>query len=118
MVKCFSQIGLRILKIAVELGTFTAAAHALKISQPAVSAHIHRIEKELGVEIFKRPYGRKLKLTEAGHVIYLYAADILAKTTELHTAKDKLTKGGVGQVRFAFSMGKFIIPYVITDSTA
>lgn len=115
MLKYFSQIGLHVLKIAAEMGTFTAAAQALNISQPAVSAHIHRIEEELAVDIFKRPYGRKLQLTEAGHIVYLYAADVLAKTTELYYVTNKLTKGGLGQIRLAFSAGKFIIPYTITS---
>ena len=114
MIKYFSQIGLHVLKIAVELGTFTAAAQALNISQPAVSAHIHRIEAELEVNIFKRPYGRKLQLTEAGHNVYLYAADVLAKNTELQTVTNKLKSGGLGQVRFSFSVGKFTIPYLVT----
>jgi DNA-binding transcriptional LysR family regulator len=54
-------------------------------------------------------------LTEAGHIVYLYAADVLAKTTELHYVTNKLTKGGLGQIRFAFSVSKFIMPYTITS---
>ena len=44
-------------------GTFSAAARALFTVQSNVSAHIARLEKELGVTLVDRQYG---ELTEAG----------------------------------------------------
>ncbi len=38
-------------------GAFTAAAHELGISQPAVSRHIATIERQLGIELFERSGG-------------------------------------------------------------
>jgi len=114
MLKYFSQIGLHVLKVAVETGTFRAAAKSLNISQPAVSAHIHRIERDLEVEIFERSYGKKLQLTEAGRLVYAYAVEILAKNDELLRATRELTRGELGQVKLAFSVGKFIIPSLLT----
>ncbi|NLL57845.1 MAG: LysR family transcriptional regulator [Firmicutes bacterium] len=113
MLKHLSQMGLYVLKVAIEAGTFRAAAQQLNISQPAVSAHIHRIERDLEVELFERPYGRKLQLTDAGRVVYTYALEILAKNEELHKAATELRSGELGQIKLAFSVGKFIIPSML-----
>lgn len=113
MFKYLSHLGLHVLKVAVEAGTFRAAAQQLNISQPAVSAHIHRLERDLEVEIFERPYGRKLQLTEAGRLVYAYTVEILAKNEELQKATRELICGELGQIRLAFSAGKFIIPTML-----
>lgn len=39
---------------ADELGSFSAAAKALSLTQPAVSHHINSLENELGVILFTR----------------------------------------------------------------
>lgn len=114
MIKYLSPIGLNVLKVAVEAGTFRAAAQLMCISQPAVSAHIHRIENELGIKLFERPYGRKLQLTEAGKLTYNYAIEILAINEELHKAAKEMACGETGQIRLAFSVGKFVIPSIVT----
>ena len=55
-----------------ELGSFTKAAEALSLTQPAVSQHIKQLEKSLGIKIFVRGEN-KLKLTSEGEVILLFA---------------------------------------------
>jgi DNA-binding transcriptional LysR family regulator len=52
---------------AVELGSFTAAAAALHVSQPAVAEQVRKLEQALGAELFVRG-GRGVALTEAGRV--------------------------------------------------
>jgi DNA-binding transcriptional LysR family regulator len=64
---------------AAELGSFTSAARALRLSQSAVSLRIQALEKRLGKPLFQRKGGRVL-LTEAGQRLYDYAQQIL----ELH----------------------------------
>ena len=113
MFKCLSHLGLYVLKAAVEVGTFRGAAQKLNISQPAVSAHIHRLERDLETEIFERPYGRRLQLTEAGRLVYTYAIEILSKNEELQKATSQLARGELGQVKLGFSAGKLIIPSVL-----
>ena len=61
---------------AAELGSFTAAAHTLAITQAAVSQRIHALEKELGLALFQRRAGRVF-LTEEGQTLYVYAQKIL-----------------------------------------
>ncbi|WP_417667065.1 LysR family transcriptional regulator [Roseibium sp.] len=66
---------------AVELGSFSAAAQSLGISQPAVSQHVRGLEEHLATRLFNRTT-RKLAPTEAGDRYYAYARDILDKLTE------------------------------------
>src|SRR5271154_732281 len=49
----------------VDEGTFTGAADALGISQPAVSQAVSALEAELGARLFHR-LGRTVRLTDAG----------------------------------------------------
>lgn len=48
---------------------FTRAAEALHITQPGVSQHIHRLEREYGVTLFEQT-GKTLVLTPAGEILY------------------------------------------------
>ena len=50
---------------AVELGSFSAAADALRVSQPAVAAQIRKLEQLLGADLFVRA-ARGVLPTEAG----------------------------------------------------
>lgn len=56
-------------------GTVTAAAAALRISQPALSTQLRMLEDSLGEKLFQRA-GRKLALTEAGRIAFRYADEI------------------------------------------
>lgn len=48
--------------------SFSLAAEALFITQPAISKRIHQLENELGTLLFNR-INRKVTLTEAGHAL-------------------------------------------------
>lgn len=48
-----------------EHGSFTRAASALHVSQPALSQQIRQLEESLGVPLFDRS-GRTIRLTDAG----------------------------------------------------
>lgn len=63
-------------------GTVTAAARQLRLAQPTISGQIRALEEALGGELFVRS-GRKLELTELGHVVYRYADEIFALGREL-----------------------------------
>ncbi|TMR91000.1 LysR family transcriptional regulator [Nonomuraea basaltis] len=57
-------------------GSFTSAAHALNITQPSLSHAIGSLERELGVELFKR-LGRGVRLTAAGEALLEPAQQIV-----------------------------------------
>jgi DNA-binding transcriptional LysR family regulator len=57
---------------ALELGSFTAAAEALRVSQPAVAEQIRKLEAALGADLFVRA-GRGVVATEAGRAFAEHA---------------------------------------------
>jgi DNA-binding transcriptional LysR family regulator len=61
---------------ALELGSFTAAAEALRVSQPAVAEQIRKLERALGADLFVRA-GRGVVATEAGRAFGEHAARTL-----------------------------------------
>ena len=56
---------LRQLECTADLGTFSAAAKALHISQPALSRSMQRLEADLGVSLFER-VGKRSSLSPTG----------------------------------------------------
>jgi DNA-binding transcriptional LysR family regulator len=74
---------------AVELGSFTAAAAALHVSQPAVADQVRKLEQALGTDLFVRG-GRGVVLTEAGRAFAEHA------TRSLRAVED--AAGSVGEL--------------------
>jgi len=64
-----------------ELGSLSAAARDMKLSQPAVSQKVVGLESHLGVRLINRTT-RKLALTEAGQDYYLRAKRVLLAVQE------------------------------------
>lgn len=62
------------MKVASE-GSFTKAATALGITQPAVSQNISELEKQAGVKLFNREKG-SVSLTDHGRLLLEYAMKI------------------------------------------
>lgn len=56
--------------------SFSKAANALFLSQPAISSHISILEKELGVSLFDRT-SKEVNLTSVGEEFLKYAIDII-----------------------------------------
>lgn len=54
-----------------KLGSVTAAANELAISQPAVSQSLKALERSLGVNLFQRA-SRGIRLTREGQLLYVY----------------------------------------------
>lgn len=76
---------------------FSAAASALNVSQPSVSAHIRALEKSVRGPLFERVPGRAPRLTDAGCTLYAYALDTLERVENLSTQLGQTTV----QLRFA-----------------
>src|SRR6516225_252823 len=100
---------------AAELGSFTAAARALKLTQAAVSQRVQALEHDLGVTLFYRQ-GGKAALTEAGQVLYPEAQRILALHRE---ARQKITGKKLplaGELTLAASSipGEYLLPGLLS----
>jgi DNA-binding transcriptional LysR family regulator len=67
---------LRAFTAIAELGTFTAGAHRVHVTQAAISMQIRQLENELGAKLFVRA-PRRVMLTEAGEKLLQRARQIL-----------------------------------------
>ena len=70
------------IKTIADMRSISAAAEVLGISQPALSAHLKKLETELGTVLFDRS-SKPLELTEAGHAYLEYAEKSVALEREL-----------------------------------
>ena len=79
----------------VELGSFTAAAETLRVSQPAVAEQIRKLEQALGADLFVRA-GRGVVPTEAGRAFAEHAARSLRAVEDAADSVGELTaiRGG------------------------
>jgi len=73
---------LRVFVTVAEVGTHTAAARALGVSQSTVSETLSALERALGVALFRRA-AKGPALTAAGEVLLAYARRMLALKGEL-----------------------------------
>lgn len=69
----------------VEAGSFSAAAKALRVGQPAISKAVATLEERLGVRLLARTT-RRLTPTEAGHAYYERALRALDEALEAEVA--------------------------------
>ena len=73
---------LRYFCAVAETQHMTKTAERLHIAQPALTQSIHRLEKELGVELFTAK-GRGIALTECGRYLYKSLTPVLRTLEEL-----------------------------------
>ncbi len=89
---------LRYLILIADAGTFTAAARTAHLSQPALSAAIHRLEEAMGARLLHRgPAGASL--TAAGAALLPRARAALAAVEDGRRAVHEVEAGEVGEVR-------------------
>lgn len=82
--------------------SFTKAATALYVSQPALSQQIKQLEENLGVILFDRS-GRRVKLTDAGEIYAHYARRALKDLKEGRRALDDIDNLSHGALRIAIT---------------
>jgi DNA-binding transcriptional LysR family regulator len=63
-------------------GTIAGAADALAFTPSAVSQQLAQLQREAGVELFRK-VGRRLELTDAGHTLVVRAGELLARVEEV-----------------------------------
>lgn len=84
----------------VDQRSATAAAAALGVTQPAVSAQIARLEEAVGFRLFERIGGR-LKPTPEGLLFYAEAANALSSMNRLAQAAEEIRGGAAGHLVIA-----------------
>jgi DNA-binding transcriptional LysR family regulator len=82
----------------VDLGSFTAAADKLGLTQPAVSQQVKLLEQRLAVRLIER-VGRRARPSPAGVELLGYARRVLAECAAAEEAMTPYKDGAVGRVR-------------------
>ena len=95
---------LRYVVAVAEEGSFTAAARRELVAQPAVSAAVRSLERELGVQLFRR--GRSgAQPTEAGAAVLAHARAALAAVAAARDVADEVTGLLRGRVAVGMVVG-------------
>lgn len=99
-----------------ELGSYTAAAEAMNISQPGVSKQIQRLQANLGVTLLRRE-DNGIKLTEAGREVYSNGKNILAIWNKLSDACQSVSSQLSGLLRIGASTipAKHLLPGILMN---
>jgi len=85
------------------LGSVTRAAEDLHMVQPAVTAQLRVMERQLGVKLVYRD-GRNLALTDAGRSFHRWCKDILSHCNDLSRDLNNVADGASGHATIAASM--------------
>lgn len=98
----------------VERGSFSEAARAMGVSQPAVTMQIQGLESDLGATLLERRY-RRVDLTEAGRSLLPTARKVLAELENARTAIERLsdTVGGHLELAVSTTPGQYILPRLL-----
>ncbi len=99
-----------------ETGSFSRAAEALYITQPAVSKRIAALEHSLGVALFDR-IGKSVQLTDAGQALLPNYLRILEEIDESQRVISNLRNTTSGQLKLATShhIGLHRLPPVLKN---
>jgi len=102
---------LRTFVALADTGSGRAAASRLVVTQPAVSAAVASLQREVGVPLVVRE-GRGLRLTEAGEIFAGYARRIIGLSDEAMAAASGAVEPGRGRLRLAAvtSAGEHLAP--------
>ncbi len=95
----------------VDAGSVTRAAEELYITQPAVTQHLRRLERTLGVRLVERR-GRGLGLTDAGRAILPLARQTLQYLEQIPVVVSEVQGLLRGEIILGASttIGEFVLP--------
>lgn len=102
---------LRTFKTVADVTSFSLAAHRLKLSQPSVSYQVKELEEALGLPLLDR-LGKRVRLTEAGTLLYGYARRMLDTLDEATVAIEEMRgiKRGTLRVGASTTVGIYLLP--------
>jgi DNA-binding transcriptional LysR family regulator len=95
--------------------SFSRAAKALSLTQPAVSKHIAMLETHYGTKLVNRT-SRRVELTDAGIVLYHFAGRIIAITQRAKEEISSFAEDVKGRLAIGASTipGHYVLPRMIS----
>jgi len=106
---------LRVFQTVAEHEHITRASEELVLSQPAVTKIIQSLEHETGLELIER-HGRRIVLTQAGHILHNYARRMFALEREMEEALAVLRDVESGEIILAANTttGVYLLPPIVS----
>jgi DNA-binding transcriptional LysR family regulator len=101
---------LRAVVEVVQLGSFSAAARSLNLTQPAVSLQVREIEERLGLQLVER-LGKRAYATAAGEELIEHAHRIGRDVDDAMDAMRRRREGGLTRVRIG--TGSALVAYLL-----
>lgn len=94
--------------------SFTKAAEALHMTQPAVTFQVRQLEEQFNTRLFDRTHNR-ISLTEAGNRVYHYAKQIFELYSRMEGEVRELTGGVSGVVILGASttIAEYMLPSLL-----
>ncbi len=107
---------LQVFHTVARLLSFTKAAEALHMTQPAVTFQIRQLEEYFNTRLFDRTHNR-ISLTEAGERVYAYAERIIALYNEMDNQVRKLTGDVIGLLVIGASttIAEYVLPGLLGE---
>lgn len=105
---------LHIFYTVAERGSFSAAAQALHMTQPAVTMQIQSLEDYFGIKLLHRST-KKLELSEAGLTLLPYAkrsVELVRQTDEAMSAFTQKLQGRL-QLGASLTIGEYVLPRML-----
>lgn len=105
---------LHIFYTVAEKGSFSSAAQALHMTQPAVTMQVQSLEDYFGTKLFKRTT-KRIELTEAGRALLPFALRSieLMRETEAGMARFTHMLEGRMQLGASLTIGEYILPRLL-----
>lgn len=105
---------LHIFFTVAEKGSFSHAAGALHMTQPAVTMQVQSLEDYLGVKLFHRST-KRIELSEAGKALFPYAKRCIELVRETEQAMSRFTTmvGGRLQLGASLTIGEYVLPRLL-----
>lgn len=109
---------LQVFATVAEKKSFSRAAEALCLTQPAISQQIHTLEDYYGTKLFERT-SKRVDLTAAGEALLPYAKQILDLSALSKGAIDDLIGRVTGTLTIGatLTIGEYILPHVLAEFT-
>ena len=98
----------------VEKKSFTRAADALHMTQPAVTQYIQMLERNLGTKLLDRS-NKYVQLNKAGEIVYHHANEIIGLYTQMQNLVDDTMNKASGNLAIgaSYTFGEYVLPHIV-----
>lgn len=107
---------LKVFHAVARLLSFTKAAEALHMTQPAVTFQVRQLEEQFNTRLFDRTHNR-ITLTEAGRSVYNYSSRIFELYDEMDNSVREITGdvSGVLIIGASMTIAEYMLPALLGE---